>query len=67
MKMKIKGIWTFSLHPNVMTEENFKATENFIRIHKSEFISFDDLKLTDLKGKDCFSRFFCIYILLNEN
>ena len=55
-EIKINGIWTFCLHPTVMTDDNFKATEVFLKEHKDEFISFDDLDLTRLKKKDFFSR-----------
>lgn len=56
-EMKISGIWTFCLHPNTMTEENFAQTESFISNHVGSFISFDQLELDDLKDKDMFSRF----------
>lgn len=55
-EMKIPGIWTFCLHPSAMTDENFVATENFIKTHKDEFISFHDLDLSNLKSKDLMSR-----------
>lgn len=50
-EMKIPGIWTFCLHPTIMNDAQFKAVEDFLRIHKDEFISFSDLDLTNLKGK----------------
>ena len=50
-EMKIHGIWTFCLHPSAMSDENFLATEDFLKAHKSEFISFSDLDLSNLKGK----------------
>ncbi len=55
--MKIPGVWTFCLHPSAMTEENFVATENFLKVHQDEFIGFNDLNLDKLKKKDLFSRF----------
>lgn len=55
-KMIIHGVWTFCLHPSVMSEENFIATENFIKAHKKEFVGFDDLDLRNLKKKDLVSR-----------
>lgn len=55
-EMKIPGIWTFCLHPSAMTEENFVATENFLKVHKDEFISFYDIDLISLKAKDFCSR-----------
>lgn len=56
-EMKIPGIWTFCLHPSAMKEEDFVATEHFIKSHKDEFISFYDLDLYNLKSKDLLSRF----------
>ena len=56
MEIKIPGIWTFCLHPNTMTDENFIQTEAFISRHANLFISFDHLKLNNLKGKDLFSK-----------
>lgn len=55
-EMKLPGIWTFCLHPSAMTEENFVATEKFLKAHKDEFISFYDLDLNNLKSKDLLSR-----------
>lgn len=54
--MPISGIWTFCLHPNVMSDAQFKAVENFFDVHKDRFISFADLDLVNLKSKDLFSR-----------
>ena len=56
IEMKLPGIWTFCLHPSAMTEENFVATERFLQIHKDEMIGFDELDLTNLKGKNIMSR-----------
>lgn len=55
-KMRIPGFWTFCLHPNMMTEENFQQTESFLKKYKASFLSFDQIDLTALKGKDIFSR-----------
>lgn len=55
-EMKIPGIWTFCLHPSAMTEENFEATERFLKAHRDEMLGFDELKLIGLKGKDLMSR-----------
>lgn len=55
-EMKINGIWTFCLHPSAMSEENFVATETFIRLHKEEFVGFCDLDLQALKPKNMKSR-----------
>ena len=38
-------IVTFCYHPNVMNDESFSKLERFIRKHRSEFISFDNLEL----------------------
>ena len=54
--MKLPGIWTFCLHPSTMTEDDFVATERFIRGHKREFIGFHDLDLNNLKKKDLKSQ-----------
>lgn len=56
IEMKIPGIWTFCLHPSAMKEEDFDTTERFLNAHKDEMVAFDDLNLTDLKGKDLISR-----------
>lgn len=56
-EVKIPGIWTFCLHPSEMTEENFVATERFLKVHKNEIIGFDELDLKNLKGKNLLSRF----------
>lgn len=53
----IPGFWTFCLHPNQMDEEAFTKTEVFLRNYHSSFISFEDMNLANLKGKDWFSRF----------
>lgn len=55
-EMRLPGVWTFCLHPSVMTEENFVATEKFLEAHQSEMIGFDELELTNLKGKSLISR-----------
>ncbi len=55
-EMKIPGIWTFCLHPSAMTEENFVTTEKFLKAHKDKMLGFDELNLTDLKGKSLMGR-----------
>lgn len=55
-EMKISGVWTFCLHPSVMTDANFDATESFLKDHESEFIGFDELELSNLEDKDCLGR-----------
>lgn len=53
-EMKINGIWTFCLHPSTMREANFEATERFLKVHKDDFVGFDDLEFEDLRRKDIF-------------
>ena len=61
-EMKINGIWTFCLHPSAMTDANFEATENFLKIHKNEFIGFDEIDLSNLRNKSLLGRFLsCAY------
>lgn len=61
-EMKIYGIWTFCLHPSAMTVANFEATENFLKIHKDEFIGFDEIDLSNLRNKSLLGRFLsCAY------
>ena len=48
--MPISGIWTFCFHPTVMNDKSFDALESFLSVHKSEFISFSDLDLSNLKN-----------------
>lgn len=55
--MKLPGVWTFCLHPSTMTEDNFVATEHFIKKHFDEILRFDDLNLINLKSKNLMSRF----------
>lgn len=55
-EMKFPGVWTFCLHPNTMSDENFVKTGSFIKTHKDQFVSFDQLNLSNLKGKDFVSR-----------
>lgn len=56
-KILIPGIWTFCLHPNMMSEEIFKQTKSFIQNNRNSFISFSEIDLTNLKGKSIVSRF----------
>lgn len=53
----ISGVWTFCLHPNTMKEEDFKATELFLKEHYHEFTRFDLLDLSEVKSKSLFDRF----------
>ena len=54
--LKIPGVWTFCLHPNTMSEENFEVTETFLRKHHYEIISFQDIELAGLKRKNILSK-----------
>lgn len=54
--MRIPGIWTFCLHPSAMSDGNYVATENFLKDHKDEFISFYDLDLNNVTSKGFVSR-----------
>ena len=55
-EMKISGVWTFCLHPSAMTDDNFNATESFLKDHKSEFVGFKELDLSNLKSKNCLGK-----------
>lgn len=55
-EMKIQGIWTFCLHPSTMGEEQLVAIEAFLKMHKDEFIGFDEIDMRNVKGKDMLSR-----------
>lgn len=41
----IPGVWTFCLHPNMMSEEDLRQTASFIQSHQQQFYGFDDLGL----------------------
>lgn len=55
-EMPLKGIWTFCLHPTTMNEDAFKNLDKFISNHKSEFIGFSDLDLSQIGKKDLLSK-----------
>lgn len=50
-EMKISGTWTTCLHPSTMTDIDFEHLERFTSEHASDFMSFDDIDYSDLKGK----------------
>jgi len=54
--MKLPGIWTFCLHPNVMTDELFEYTEAYIKKYQKEFVAFRDLDLYNLSNKNLASK-----------
>lgn len=56
VEMKIPGIWTFCLHPSAMKEDNFEATEKFLKTHRDEILGFDELSFTNLRGKSLLGR-----------
>lgn len=51
-EIKLQGLFTFCLHPNIMKESAMKKTELFIQEHKRDFTSFDSLNL-DMIGNKC--------------
>lgn len=55
-EMRLKGTWTFCLHPSTMVEEQFIAVERFLKVHQDEFIGFDEINMQNVKGKDWISR-----------
>lgn len=55
-EMKLPGVWTFCLHPSTMKEEDFLSTEKFLQAHKDQMYGFDELNLTNLKGKSLMSH-----------
>ena len=42
-EMPISGYWCACYHPNIMKEEEFVALEDFLKAHKQDFISFEEL------------------------
>ena len=55
-EMKISGIWTFCFHPTAMNDAQFNAVEDFLKVHKGEFVSFSELDLNNLGGKNFMSK-----------
>lgn len=56
IKMNFPGIYTFCFHPNVMSNESFKALESFLSKYKNHFISFKDLDLENCKDKSIIDK-----------
>lgn len=54
--MHVPGIWTFCLHPNTMRNADFDSVDEFLKTHSRDFVSWDGLDLTHLRGKNLFSR-----------
>jgi hypothetical protein len=42
-EMPISGYWCACYHPNIMRDEEFVALDGFLKAHKQDFISFDEL------------------------
>ena len=55
-EMIVKGVYTFCFHPNTMTESAFERTEDFLKVHKEEFVSFDKLNIDCLNNKSLIDR-----------
>ena len=54
--IKLPGIWTFCLHPSIMSDKDFIMTEKFLKSHKHEMISFDNINVSTIKEKDLISK-----------
>lgn len=55
--IKISGIWTFCLHPNIMSEIEFCNVDNFLNKYFRKCIGFDELNLEFVRNKSIASRF----------
>lgn len=55
-KMKIPGIWTFCLHPNVMEEDGLNKLDEFLKYNNKYFTSFNDVRIDNLKTKSFRSK-----------
>ena len=42
-EMPISGYWCACYHPNIMKDEEFVALDSFLKMHKDDVISFDEL------------------------
>ncbi len=42
-EMPIAGYWCACYHPNIMKDEDFLTLDSFLKNHKDDFISFDEL------------------------
>lgn len=54
--MKMNGIWTFCLHPSVMSESQFTDLEQFLKDNHKRFISFMDIDYSKAGTKNLISR-----------
>lgn len=50
-EMRLSGMFTFCMHPNMMDNNAFESTESFIKKHRTEFIGFDDINIEAVKRK----------------
>lgn len=55
-EMKLKGIWTFCLHPSVMDNKSFEDLSIFLKSHNTEFISFNDIDYQKVARKSIISK-----------
>ena len=62
-EMPILGYWCACYHPNVMKNEEFMMLEDFLKVHGSEFISFDELPNPGKKRLLDYMLSFAYYLL----
>lgn len=55
-EMKIRGLYTFCMHPNLMSEGAFEQTARFLQRHCDEFISFSDIDIDKIGSKNFFDK-----------
>lgn len=65
-EIPIPGIWTFCLHPNGMTDEDFKATELFLSNNKNKFIGFDEINLSKISSKSMFDKIISYFFFMQR-
>ena len=53
-EMRMKGLYTFCLHPNSMNDEAFKKTDLFLKGHRKEFIAFGDVDIDIVSKKSLY-------------
>ena len=46
LKISFAGIYTFSFHPNAMSDTGFKCLENFLDQNRNHFMRFEDIDLS---------------------
>lgn len=62
-EMPISGYWCACYHPNIMKDEEFVALESFLKKHKQDFISFDELPKAGSKSVKDILLSFAYYTL----